>query len=46
VKKGVLTSYDIAAIEERVNGEVERATAFASSSPMPELTELTTDIYA
>jgi pyruvate dehydrogenase E1 component alpha subunit len=46
IKLGVLTSHDIAAIEDRVNGEVERAAVFASSSPMPELSELTTDIYA
>ena len=46
VTKGVLTSRDVAAIEQRVQATVERAASFAGSSPMPELSELTADIYA
>jgi pyruvate dehydrogenase E1 component alpha subunit len=41
-----LTSADIAAIEARVHDTIERAVAFAHASPFPELSELTTDIYA
>ncbi len=46
MKKGVLTPADVAAMQQRVQIEIERATAFASASPAPELSELTTDIYA
>jgi acetoin:2,6-dichlorophenolindophenol oxidoreductase subunit alpha len=46
IDKGVLTSRDVAAMQERVREVIQRASAFASSSPMPELSELTTDIYA
>ena len=41
-----LTSSDLAAIDARVQGTIERAVAFAHASPFPEPAELVTDVYA
>jgi pyruvate dehydrogenase E1 component alpha subunit len=46
LRDGVLTTADIAAIEERVQGLIQRAIDFADGSPFPESAELLTDIYA
>lgn len=46
LQNGTLTADDLAQMEDRISAEVERATAFASGSPFPTPSELTTDVYA
>jgi pyruvate dehydrogenase E1 component alpha subunit len=46
LKRGLLSSAQIANIEQDVQRMVEDAAAFANSSSFPELSELTTDVYA
>jgi acetoin:2,6-dichlorophenolindophenol oxidoreductase subunit alpha len=46
LREGVLTTGEIAQIEARVRATIEAAAAFAAASPMPELSELLTDVYA
>ena len=46
VREGVLGAEDVAQMETRARATIESAVAFAGSSPYPELSELTTEIYA
>jgi pyruvate dehydrogenase E1 component alpha subunit len=46
LRKGLLTAEEVAAIEAQVRSKIDAAVAFASSSPYPELAELTSDVYA
>lgn len=46
VAQGVIGPSDIARIEQRVEATIEAAARFASDSPFPALSELTTDVYA
>ncbi len=46
VERGTLTAEGVAAIEARVSERLDAAFAFASSSPYPDVAELTTDVYA
>jgi TPP-dependent pyruvate/acetoin dehydrogenase alpha subunit len=46
LEKQVLTSIEIEQMEQRVQQTIERAWSFANASPFPELTELTTNVYA
>ncbi|MBZ5645264.1 MAG: thiamine pyrophosphate-dependent dehydrogenase E1 component subunit alpha [Acidobacteriia bacterium] len=46
VREGLLSAEDVAQMETRVRSTIESAVAFAGSSPYPELSELTTEIYA
>ncbi|HEY0846972.1 MAG TPA: thiamine pyrophosphate-dependent dehydrogenase E1 component subunit alpha [Noviherbaspirillum sp.] len=41
-----LTAGDIARIEQRVEEEIDAAVKFATASPFPAMSELTTDVYA
>lgn len=41
-----LTSAELEAMRQRAAGRIEEALAFAQASPYPELSELTTDVYA
>lgn len=43
---GVLAADASARLQAQVAAEIERAIAFASASPFPDATELTTDVYA
>jgi pyruvate dehydrogenase E1 component alpha subunit len=43
---GTLTASDLAAIEARLRERIDTAVAFAAAAPYPELSELTTDVYA
>lgn len=46
LRQNALTTADIAQMEQRAQETVAAAVAFASNSPFPEPTELTTNIYA
>jgi pyruvate dehydrogenase E1 component alpha subunit len=46
VGKQLFTVEDIAQIESRVCATMDSAVVFATASPYPEFSELTTDIYA
>jgi TPP-dependent pyruvate/acetoin dehydrogenase alpha subunit len=46
LRKGLLTAEEVAGIEAQVRSTIDAAVAFASSSPYPELAELTSDVYA
>jgi acetoin:2,6-dichlorophenolindophenol oxidoreductase subunit alpha len=46
LKRSTLSAEGIAQIEDTVRQEIENAVAFAGSSPFPEFSELTTDVYA
>jgi len=46
LREGLLTEVEVGRIEARVRSRMEAAVAFASSSPYPELAELTTEVYA
>jgi pyruvate dehydrogenase E1 component alpha subunit len=43
---GAMTAADIQSVRERVARRVDEAAAFALGSPYPDLSELTTDVYA
>jgi pyruvate dehydrogenase E1 component alpha subunit len=43
---GVISDNDVNEIEARVKKEVERALQFADESPLPDESELFTDVYA
>ena len=42
----MLTEADIAALEQRIEAEIDAAVEFAKSSPEPSPDQLMTDIYA
>jgi TPP-dependent pyruvate/acetoin dehydrogenase alpha subunit len=46
LREGLLSAGEVAQIEARVRATMDAAVAFASSSPYPELAELTADVYA
>jgi pyruvate dehydrogenase E1 component alpha subunit len=46
LREGFLTAAEVAEIEAAVRATMDGAVEFASSSPYPELAELTTDVYA
>ncbi len=46
VASGAISPSEIAAMEERVRKTIDAAVNFAASSPFPDATELTTDVYA
>jgi len=45
-REGVAASGEIAHLRQRVAATIDAALAFAQNSPWPELSELTTDVYA
>ena len=46
LERNLLTPADIEAMETRVKAAIESAVAFATSSPFPDASQLTTDVYA
>lgn len=44
--RGEISEAALAAMEQKVGAEIERAVGFAVDSPFPALSELTTDVYA
>ena len=44
--RGTLMLSDLDAIAARVAAQIARATEFATASPFPDASELTTDVYA
>jgi pyruvate dehydrogenase E1 component alpha subunit len=46
LSQGRLSKADIHAMQERVRATVAKAVEFASNSPFPDPSELTTDVYA
>jgi TPP-dependent pyruvate/acetoin dehydrogenase alpha subunit len=46
LKRGAIDEQRLAEMQARVNSRVASGLAFAESSPPPDLTELTTDVYA
>jgi pyruvate dehydrogenase E1 component alpha subunit len=46
IAEGHASEDDLAAIEKRIEGELDEAVQFALDSPFPDLAELLTDVYA
>jgi pyruvate dehydrogenase E1 component alpha subunit len=46
VGQGVATAEDVARIREEARAEIDAAVEFGRNSPWPDLSELTTDVYA
>lgn len=46
LERRTLTTSDIERIGWRIGATIEQAVAYANASPFPELSELTTDVYA
>ncbi|SDI17780.1 thiamine pyrophosphate-dependent dehydrogenase E1 component subunit alpha [Alteribacillus bidgolensis] len=45
LKNGLASEDDLHTVDENVKKEIEEAVSFAEESPMPEVKELTTDVY-
>ncbi|MEO5597300.1 MAG: thiamine pyrophosphate-dependent enzyme, partial [Novosphingobium sp.] len=46
IAEGIATEVELAAIEAEIEARIDAAVEFALASPFPELSELTTDVYA